>query len=140
MTISETVRDRVVARSRYRCEYCQMPSIYIYAPMEIDHIRPTALGGDDDEENLCLSCPRCNGFKGSQITGSDVAGVEVRLFNPRLDTWSEHFTWADDKATIIALSSCGWATVNALQMNIQAAVNFRKTMASIGGYPPSDVP
>ena len=139
MTVTDAIREQVMARARRRCEYCQMPSLYIYAPMEIDHIHPLFLGGNDDESNLCLACPRCNGFKGSQIVGKDATGLEVSLFNPRLDSWSEHFGWAEDKAEIVALTSCGSATIAALQMNIEAAVDFRKTMAAIGAYPPTNV-
>lgn len=140
MTVTDAVRERVIERAHHRCEYCQMPSIYIYAPMEIDHIQPLFLDGTDDELYLCLACPRCNGFKGSQIVGKDATGLEIALFNPRLDRWSEHFGWSKDKAEIIALTPCGEATITALRLNIEEAVNFRRTMAAIGAYPPSNIP
>ena len=140
MTISDAVRERVAVRANQRCEYCQMPAVYVYAPMEIDHIRPLFLNGTDDEDNLCFACPRCNGFKGAQIVGIDpVTQQEVNLFNPRIHTWSEHFAWADDQAHIIGQSVCGRATVAALQLNTEEAVSFRRIMVSIGGYPPDDI-
>lgn len=116
-----------------------MPEQFVYAQMEIDHIQPLALGGIDDEENLCYSCPRCNRFKGSQITGIDaISGVKVALYNPRSQSWLEHFSWSEDYSQIIGLTACGRVTVLALQLNIAAAVTFRRKLAALGWYPPSD--
>lgn len=55
--------------------------------MEIDHIIPQAEGGSDEEANLWLACPRCNGFKGSQTHAVDPDTQQLtRLFNPRQQT------------------------------------------------------
>jgi 5-methylcytosine-specific restriction endonuclease McrA len=40
------------------------------ARLEIEHIIPLARGGSDDEGNLWLACPICNGHKSDKIDGS----------------------------------------------------------------------
>jgi hypothetical protein len=139
MTVPETVRARVRDQAQDRCGYCQIEGQYVYAPMEIDHITPRTLGGTDDEENLWLACPRCNGFKGSQTYGIDPEiGQRVQLFNPRQQKWSSHFRWGEDQATIIGLTVCGRATVHALQLNFEPNRELRRLFVQAGWYPPVD--
>lgn len=64
--ISEKLRQKIVEQSGNRCGYCLGEQRYIFAPLEIDHILPTAEGGTDDEENLWLVCRLCNSYKGKQ--------------------------------------------------------------------------
>lgn len=65
--VSTAVRDMVVARQRARCARCgedqvfwkQDDATHVYHPMQIDHILPLELGGDDDIANyqaLCIPC------------------------------------------------------------------------------------
>jgi hypothetical protein len=116
-----------------------MSAHFIYAPMEIDHIIPQAEGGTDDEDNLWLACPRCNNFKRNQTHALDpTTGEHVQLFNPRRQVWSEHFAWSADGARIIGKTSCGRATVMALQLNVEANVVFREMLVSVGWHPPVD--
>ena len=44
----------------HRCGYCLTTELLIGAPMEIEHIIPTALGGQTEESNLWLACSLCN--------------------------------------------------------------------------------
>jgi 5-methylcytosine-specific restriction endonuclease McrA len=37
--------------------------------LEIEHVTPLAAGGTNDESNLWLACPICNGHKSSKTTG-----------------------------------------------------------------------
>ena len=61
--------------------------------LQIDHIKPVAKWGSDEEENLCLACELCNQHKWTQTDGVDLqSGQRVVLFNPRQDRWAEHFT------------------------------------------------
>ena len=92
MSISESSRRQVEERAGCRCEYCQMPDILIYAPMEIDHIRPKVDGGVDDVSNLALACPACNNAKHAQLTAIDPTTSDVvALYNPRQEHWLDHF-------------------------------------------------
>jgi 5-methylcytosine-specific restriction endonuclease McrA len=42
MTVSDSLRERVRAAALYRCGYCRVPEIYVYAAMNVDHIIPIA--------------------------------------------------------------------------------------------------
>lgn len=138
MSISEAVRQRVSSFSRECCSYCQMPAQHIYAPMEIDHIIPRAAGGTDEENNLTLSCPRCNNFKGGQTQALDpVSQQMVSLFNPRQQTWTDYFAWSSDGTQVTGLTSCGRATVVALHLNHEELVSFRRKLVSVGWHPPT---
>lgn len=116
-----------------------MPIELIYAPIQIDHIYPTALGGTDDASNLCLSCPFCNLFKRTQTQSIDPkTGETFSFFNPRLHLWGEHFQNGIDKAIIEGKTGYGRATIAGLQMNRSQAVSFRRLMISLGKYPPTE--
>ncbi len=107
--------------------------------MEIEHIIPIVLGGRTIEENLWLSCRRCNGFKGSLIQAIDPETKEsVPLFNPRKENWHEHFAWSEDGSEIIGLTPTGRATVITLNLNDPIAVTARKLWVSVGWWPPTD--
>jgi HNH endonuclease len=65
-------------------------------PLTMEHIQPKSLGGSDDLINLAAACYRCNEFKGAKISEIDPGtGQSSRLFNPRTDLWSNHFTWVN---------------------------------------------
>src|SRR5262245_56474204 len=101
-----------------RCGYCLSPQHLIMARLQIEHIRPRAHGGSDDESNLWLSCPICNGHKSDKIEGVDPhTGTTVPLFNPRTQKWSEHFRWSEDGIRIVGLTPTGRATVVALHLS-----------------------
>lgn len=85
-------RARVAERADHCCEYCQSQEVILGKPFEIEHILPTSAGGQTEENNLCLACPRCNRYKGTQIEGFDTESeTSVLLFNPRQHDWDEHF-------------------------------------------------
>jgi 5-methylcytosine-specific restriction endonuclease McrA len=43
------------------------------ARLQIEHTVPLAKGGPDDESNLWLACPICNGHKSDKTEGIDPA-------------------------------------------------------------------
>lgn len=139
MTISDALRARVRQQAHEQCGYCRVPSAWVYAPMEIDHIQPRAAGGSDDEANLWLACPLCNQYKSAQTHAADpLTRRRVVLFNPRGQVWNEHFRWGRDQATIIGRTACGRATVKALKLNAELAVQLRRGLVEIGAYPPAN--
>lgn len=139
MTISDSLRSRVREQAKNRCGYCLIEDGLVYASMEIDHIHPKAAGGKDVEENLWLVCPCCNAFKGSRTQGIDpVTGLTFPFFNPRQQKWAEHFTWAEDKATIIGFTPYGRTTVQSLRLNFAPNLELRKRFADLGWYPPNE--
>ncbi len=107
--------------------------------MEVEHLISLAAGGTDDEENLWLACRRCNGFKGILWQGIDpLSGQFANLFNPRLQSWQEHFRWSDDGTLIIGLTECGRASVEALKLNNPEIKVTRRLWVSVGWWPPSE--
>ena len=137
--ISNLLRRRIKAQARHRCGYCLRTEEIIGMPMEIDHIIPEAAGGTSDEENLWLACRTCNEFKGTQTHARDpVTRRRVRLFSPRKQKWKRHFKWSVDGIRIIGKTSCGRATVVALQMNNNIAIRARRKWVEASWHPPKD--
>lgn len=130
---------RVRQQARHRRGYCLCSEVLIGMRMEIEHFIPLALNGQTLEENLWLSCRRCNGFKGLLIQAIDPETQEsAPLFNPRQQNWYEHFVWSEDGSEFIGLTAAGRATVNALNLNYPIAVMARKLWVSVGWWPPTD--
>ena len=135
---SDTLRERIIQTFGNRCAYCLSAQKYVLGVLEIDHIRPTSLGGSDNETNLCLACRLCNNYKSNQTSAIDPESSEtVELFNPRIQKWSEHFKWSEDGIQILGLTSCGRATVIALKLNNIIAVTVRKNWVEAGWHPPN---
>jgi hypothetical protein len=107
--------------------------------MTIEHIVPEALGGATVEENLWLSCIRCNLFKGAQTHAKDPhTGEFVPLFDPRRDIWSEHLRWDDQGIELGGVTARGRATCAALRMNNPEITVARRLWVVAGWWPPSD--
>jgi hypothetical protein len=118
MPVSKALYEVIRQRAKFRCEYCHYPELLSSAPLSIDHIQPQSLGGSDELENLALACRRCNERRYNFTRGLDpTTGIEVALFNPRQDQWSEHFIWSADGLEIIGSSPTGRATCNRLDLN-----------------------
>ena len=134
--ISKTLRQQITRRARGLCEYCQT-SQSIVIEMEIDHIIPESSGGSTAEENLCLACGSCNGFKGASQTALDPETKQiVPLFNPRAQIWSDHFRWSDSGTRLIGLTPSGRATINRLKINRAITVKARQRWVAAGWHPP----
>jgi len=58
-------------------------------------------------------------------------GEVVRLFNPREDTWQEHFVF--EGSEVIGITLVGRATVNLLRMNAPHRVELRGEWLAEGG-------
>lgn len=139
MPITRALRARVRRQAGNRCGYCLSRQEYVWGQLEIEHIIPTARGGKDVESNLWLACRMCNNYKSAKIDHLDpLTGAHVRLFNPRRQTWSEHFAWNEDGTQITGLTPCGRATVLALQLNNAIAVTVRQQWVAAGWHPPKD--
>jgi hypothetical protein len=137
--IPRALRERIAEQARYRCGYCLTPAALIGAPLEIEHLAPISLGGLTEEANLWLACSLCNAHKGSQITARDpLSGETVPLFDPRRQSWNEHFAWTSSGDLIVGLTRTGRATVAALNLNRPALLLTRQTWIAVGLHPPRD--
>jgi len=114
--VSAALRRLIALRADYLCEYCLIHEEDAFFGCEVDHIISEKHGGQTDSDNLAYACAFCNRAKGSDI-GSIVqrTGVFSRFFNPRTDSWAEHFTL--DGVTIAPLSDVGEVTVRIWDFN-----------------------
>lgn len=136
-SIPRALREQIKRQADFRCEYCQTSEWLNGVESEIDHIIPRSVGGESNSENLCLACTSCNGYKQAKISAVDpISGNEVALFHPRRQRWEEHFAWSNDATHIIGSTSCGRATVEALQLNHALAISARAVWTRAGYHPP----
>lgn len=68
----------------------------------------------------------------------DSTSTMVPLFNPRTQIWNEHFLWSPDGILIIGLTPIGRATVEALQLNNEVAVEVRRNWVLAGWHHPKE--
>lgn len=139
-SVPPALRQQVIAEAYQRCEYCQTQQRLIGMPLVIDHIIPRSLGGSQDRANLAASCYRCNEFKGPRMTAVDpLTGEQVALYNPRQQTWTEHFTWIETGTQIAGLTPTGRATVDSLKLNNDYVVASRRLWVAENWHPPDGV-
>lgn len=126
-------REIVRQRAGERYEYCLLPEAVDPYPFHVEHVIARQHGGDDADENLAWACSRCNIFKGTNLSSVDSeTGRIVDLYDPRKQTWSDHFDIRD--AEIVGLTPTGRATVQLLQMNTARRVDLRRELIEQGIY------
>ncbi|MBM3241901.1 HNH endonuclease [Candidatus Poribacteria bacterium] len=139
--IPEWIQNKVRIRANHLCEYCHASEKWQYVRFTVDHVIPLAKNGMDTLDNLALACFHCNRRKSDKLTALDpVTSEEVPLFNPREDCWEAHFIWSEDGLFIIGLTQKGRATVEALQLNRERAINIRAVDIVFGRHPPNGDP
>lgn len=137
--LSPALRRRVSESACYGCGYCLTSQRFIGQLFHLEHLIPLAAGGLSLEENLWLSCPLCNGYKGVQTHAFDPeTGALMPLFNPRTQRWPEHFRWSDDGENISGQTAVGRVTVVALRLNNELARQARRLWVTAGWHPPVD--
>ena len=135
--LSKKLKEKIRTQAKFRCGYCLRSETLTGMPMDFEHLKPLAVGGENIEENIWLSCRRCNEFKGIQILALDPKTNKMSsIFNPRTQNWNEHFYWSSDGTEIIGKTSIGRATVSALKLNEEVIVITRKLWVSVGWFPP----
>ena len=135
MAISATLRRTVVERAGGCCEYCRIRQDDRLAGFEIDHIIAVKHGGKDVAQNLCHACGPCNRFKGANVAALDpISDQPTRLYNPRQQTWSDHFSVNAD-ATLSGRTPEGRATIVVLRLNEAERVEQRLGEMLLGNYP-----
>ena len=130
--MSAALRKLVRHRAGSRCEYCRLPELAPHLqPFHLEHIRPRCHGGTTSLRNLAWACSRCNAFKGPNLSGVDPDSDRVlRLFNPRIDHWQEHFVM--DGARIPPLTARGRTTAWLLEFNDQERLFIRQGFLDLG--------
>lgn len=138
---SEETQNQVRQRANFLCEYCHASEQWQYVTFTVDHVIPLNKGGSNSIENLALACFHCNRQKSNKLKAiDDDSGTQVHLFNPRTNSWKEHFIWSADTLRIIGLTSIGRVTVAQLSLNRERIVNIRAADREVGRHPPADDP
>src|SRR4051812_26365002 len=133
--MTQELADLVRRRAEFVCEYCLLPQSIHGWVFEIDHIIAEQHGGKTEAANLSLCCPRCNRRKGPNVAGVDPeSGNIIPLFNPRLDRWSDHFSW--NESEIVGRTPPGRATIVVLAMNDSIRIAVRTVLIDEGIFPP----
>jgi hypothetical protein len=128
------IKRQVRERAQHYCEYCHTCEENSGQTLHVDHIDPI---GGDDLENLCLSCWNCNTSKSDVTEAPDPQTDDiVPLFNPRAQTWLEHFRWGDNGSRIEGITATGRATTARFKMNRPQIVTARQRWALAGFHPP----
>ena len=125
------VRDLVRTRAQGQCEYCHKPDRYSPHTPQIDHIIPRKHNGTDDPENLAWACFQCNVCKGTDFAAiNEQTGEMIRLFNPRIQNWDDHFLL--DDAEMVGKTAIGRVTIRILQMNHPDQIETRRVLIENG--------
>jgi hypothetical protein len=130
------LRRHVIARAGNCCEYCRLAQADSDFTFHCEHVIAEKHGGETEANNLCLSCPEYNTFKGSDVASYDRttgSSLLVPLFNPRTQSWDDHFRLIG--AIIEPLTPEGRITVTLLQMNRTEAIAERAIFLRLGTYP-----
>jgi hypothetical protein len=135
--IPKSIRQIVATRANNICEYCRCLEQFSTQSFTVDHIKPRKVGGETILENLAWSCFGCNAYKHTKTEGIDPeTSQKVSLFNPRKQSWQDHFKWSDNKIEMIGKTACGRATIFALSLNRLGIVNLRRLLMTVNLHPP----
>jgi len=132
--VSAELRRLIVRRAGNCCEYCLLSQNDVGFSFHFEHIVSIKHDGKTESDNLCLSCPTCNRYKGTDIAATDPqTGEATFLFNPRLQHWSDHFRLSG--AVIETLTAQGRVTVFLLRLNNTERILERLVLFESGHYP-----
>jgi len=132
--VAAALRRLVAERAQLLCEYCLVHEDYTFFGCEVEHIISEKHGGSTVATNLAYACAFCNRFKGTDLGSlSPRTGQLCRFFNPRTDSWAEHF--ALDGVAILPLTDVGDVTVRILELNHPDRLLEREALRNVGHFP-----
>jgi hypothetical protein len=135
VAIPASLHRLVIQKADNRCEYCGLSQLGQAATFHIDHVVPVVAGGSTTAGNLALACVSCSLSKGARQDIEDPeTSKTVTIFNPRQQTWKEHFSWRG--VEVVGLTAVGRATVNALKLNREIIRAIRVEEEFFGRHPP----
>jgi HNH endonuclease len=127
--MEKELQELVRRRADGRCEYCHFPM----PPFHIEHIIARKHRGPTSNENLALSCVRCNFHKGPNLSGIDPETAKVEtLFHPRRDVWRDHFAWQSSR--LVGKTAKGRATIAVLEINHALRIEARDRLLQEGRF------
>ena len=131
--MNATLARQVRQRAGGLCEYCHLPADMFPLTFHVDHVKPRQHGGLTELDNLALACLHCNRHKGPNLAGIDpVDGEMATLFNPRADTWTDHFEWRGSE--LFGRTPVGRATIRVLAINAPDFRSVREALQREGRF------
>ncbi len=131
--MNSRLRAQIWQRALNRCEYCLLPQRCTVTPHEVEHIVSLKHGGPTSLENLALACAECNGYKQTDLTGLLPGTTQIiRLFNPRIDEWNDHFQW--ESSSLVGKTDVGTVTIYVLGINRPHRVVMRAIRMESGDF------
>jgi hypothetical protein len=128
------LRREVIERASNCCEYCRRGQGDVLFAFHVEHITAEKHGGQTLSDNLALSCPACNAYKGTDVAAADPrTGQATFLFHPRRQQWSDHFRL--NGAVIEPLTPEGRVTVFLLRLNSPQRIAERISLIKLDRYP-----
>jgi hypothetical protein len=130
--IPAKIKNQVILKADFKCEYCLLPDKVSFYNFHIDHIRSLKHGGTSNIENLAYCCPDCNHFKGTDIASFDKNDELIRFFNPRSDDWNEHFEILN--GMVLGKTDIGIVTEQIFKFNDIDRLIFRIELIKLNQY------
>jgi 5-methylcytosine-specific restriction endonuclease McrA len=103
-------------------------------PLTLDQIVAVKHEGPTVMSNLASACLRCNAHKGTDLT-TLLHGELVRLFHPRLQTWTDHFRVHRESGRIRGQTLIGTATARLLLVNGGDRAAIRRELVRLNLLP-----
>lgn len=78
--LTKTEREEVYKKCKGHCAYCGIK--IDYKDMQVDHVKPLRIGGEDSIENMLPACRSCNHYKATlDVDGfrKYLSGIHKRL-------------------------------------------------------------
>ena len=113
--------ESVRRRANGVCEYCGVTETTVGGGLTVDHYRPRAAGGTDDDGNLVYCCHRCNLYKGNYWPSQP---SDIPLWNPRLEPREQHLLELAN-GNLHPITPTGAFTLAHLVLNRPALVQHR---------------
>jgi len=93
--------------------------------LTLDHYRPRAAGGSDDQDNLVYACVRCNQYKGDFWPNSIDLAHGRRVLHPGADDIASHVVTDEDTGYLHGLTPTGVFHIALLRLNRPQLVTHR---------------
>jgi hypothetical protein len=136
LNIPPGIRVKVRSRAEKCCEYCKSKDKYSPHSFTIDHIVPTSFNGTGELNNLAYACFLCNRLKSNKFKVYDrPTNNWIPLFNPRKNSWDEHFVWDSNATHIIGITPVGRCTIKELKLNREKLIEYRNCLIPFGLHP-----
>ena len=117
--------DAVSNRFQRSCGYCGVTEITVGGELTIDHYRPRAAGGSDDQDNLVYACVRCNQYKGVFWPDSTDLAHGRRVLHPGVDDISGDVVTDENTGYLHGLTPTGVFHIALLRLNRPQLVAHR---------------